>query len=283
MLRSILIGIDFAGSDVAAQRLGIRWASWTGATLVGLGIVDEPGIRALEPAWSVGGKPGVDPVYYMGYEARLADVHLHVGRRLEQFAARCDEAGVAHAEAKAVGSPHERIQEEAQTCDLILLTRDSHFRFMAGDNEGDMTLKKVLKDTPRPMVVVPKTAWPEGPVVIAYDGSLQAARALAAFEATGLGESGKVHVVSVGSSAIAATECTERACRFLSHHKIEAVVHALSSSAPPEEVILQQVSRLNAGLLVMGAYGRPVLREFFVGSVTQKVLEESPVPLFLYH
>ena len=129
--------------------------------------------------------------------------------------------GVAHAEVKAVGSPHERIQEEAQTCDLILLTRGSHFRFIAGDDEGDLTLRKVLKDTPRPMVVVPKTAWPEGPVVIAYDGSLQAARALAAFEATGLGESGKIHVISVGSSAIATAECAERACKFLSHHKID--------------------------------------------------------------
>ena len=52
---------------------------------------------------------------------------------------------------------------------------------------------------------------------------------------------------------------------------------------PPAEVILEQVRRLKAGLLVMGAYGQPALREFFLGSVTRKVLEESPVPLFLYH
>jgi nucleotide-binding universal stress UspA family protein len=283
MLRSILIGIDFAGSDVTTQRLGIQWATRTGATLLGLAIVDEPGIRALEPAWPVGGKSRDDPLYYMGYEAWLEEMQHKAGQLLEQFAARCDEAGVAHAEMKAVGSPHERIQEEAQTCDMILLTRRSHLRFIAGDDEGDSTLRKVLKDTPRPMVAVPKTAWPEGPVVIAYDGSLQAARALAAFEATGLGESVEIHVLSVGASTITATECAERACKFLGHHKIEAVVHALSSSAPPDEVILEQVRRLNAGLLVMGAYGRPVLREFFVGSVTRKMLEESPVPLFLYH
>jgi nucleotide-binding universal stress UspA family protein len=283
MLRSILIATDFRESDASAVTLGIRWATKTGATLVGLGIVDEPGIRALEPAWSVGGKPDVDPVYYMGYEARLADVNHKVERHLELFSGRCSEAGVAHTEAKVVGAPHELIQEEAQTCDLILLSRGSRFRFISTDDEGDVTLKKVLKDTPRPVVVVPKTTWPEGPVVVAYDGSLQAARSLAAFEATGLGESGKVHLVSVGSSAIATAERAERACKFLSHHKIDAVVHALSSSAPAEEVILEQARHLNAGLLVMGAYGRPVLREFFVGSVTRKMLEESPVPLFLYH
>ena len=42
--------------------------------------------------------------------------------------------------------------------------------------------------------------------MIAYDGSLQAARALAAFEATGLGEAGEVHIISVGASTSEAAE-----------------------------------------------------------------------------
>ena len=195
--------------------LGIRWAQRSGATLVGLGIVDEPGIRAIEPAWPVGGTPGVDPVYYMGYEARLADVHRQVGQLLEQFAARCAEAGVAHAEVKAVGSPHELIAAEAQSCDLVLLARGSHFRFTARDDDSDEILKKVLKNTPRPIVVVPATPFPDGPIVIAYDGSLQAARALAAFQTTGLGESREVHIISVDASAAVAAQHAERARKFL--------------------------------------------------------------------
>jgi nucleotide-binding universal stress UspA family protein len=283
MLRSILIGIDNTRSGVAAQRLGVRWARRCGATLVGLGVVDEPGIRAIEPARSVGGKPGVDSVYYMGYGSRLADVHKQLGQALAQFAARCDEAGVAHAEMKVVGSPHGQIEQEAQSHDLIVLARGSRFRFMAGDDEADETLKKVLKDAPRPIAVAPATTCEEGAVVIAYDGSLQAARALAAFQATGLGESGNVHVISVGGNVREAAQHAERACNFLSHHKIESVPHTISSTSQPADMILEQAGRLNAGLLVMGAYGQPVLREFFVGSATRKLFEESQVPLFLYH
>jgi nucleotide-binding universal stress UspA family protein len=33
----------------------------------------------------------------------------------------------------------------------------------------------------------------------------------------------------------------------------------------------------------MGAYGQPVLREFFLGSTTRTMLEKSPVPTLLYH
>ena len=86
----ILIGLDAPKHGAVVTELGIRWAQRCGATLVGLGIVDEPGIRAIEPAWPVGGTPGVDPVYYMGYEARLAVVHRRVEQLLKQFAARCD-------------------------------------------------------------------------------------------------------------------------------------------------------------------------------------------------
>jgi hypothetical protein len=75
MLGSILIGLDTPRQADTLVELGIRWAKPTGATLVGLGIVDEPGIRAIEPAFPIGGTPGVDPVIHMGYEARMADVH----------------------------------------------------------------------------------------------------------------------------------------------------------------------------------------------------------------
>jgi nucleotide-binding universal stress UspA family protein len=75
----------------------------------------------------------------------------------------------------------------------------------------------------------------------------------------------------------------ERARKFLSHHKIEAVPHVLKLAGPPAAPILEQVRSLGAGLLVMGAYGQRALREFFVGSVTRTALGECPVPLFVYH
>ena len=156
------------------MRLGILWAKRYGATLVGLAVVDEPGIRTIEPVWPVGGDPGSDPVYYMGYEPRLAAVAEQAQLAIDQFAARCDEEGVAHNEVKRIGSPHEQFCAEATNCDLILLAKGSRFRFIAGDDEGDETLKQVLKDACRPVVAVPSSPFPEGPVVIAYDGSLQA-------------------------------------------------------------------------------------------------------------
>ncbi len=264
MLGSILIGLDSPRHAEVLVDLGIRWAKPTGATLVGLGIVDELGIRAIGPAF--------------------ADGRRNVEQLLEGFAKRCAEAGAPHEEVKAVGSAHEMIEGEAQAADMILLARGAQFRFTATGDEGEETLKKILKHTARPIVVVPARPAPAGAVVIAYDGSLQAARALAAVEATGLAGIGPVHIVGVAdTSTYDATQHVERARRFLRRHGIESTPHILQPSGPLARQILESVHTLGAGLLVMGAYGQPVLREVFLGSLTRTVLGECPVPVFLYH
>jgi nucleotide-binding universal stress UspA family protein len=261
----------------------IRWGKPSGATLVGLGIIDEPGIRAIEPAWPVGGTPGVDPVLYRGYEGRLSEADQQADIVLERFAASCGRAVVRHAELKASGSPHEMIEREAQACDLIVMARGAHFRYRTREDDSNETIKRVLKNAPRPLVITPDGAFPPGPVVVAYDGSLQAARALAAFQSTGIGDSGHVHVLTMDYNTLDATRHADRAVRYLAYHNINATPHILPSSTAPALTILEQARHLGAGLLVMGAYGQPVLREFFVGSVTSAMLKECAIPVFCYH
>ena len=69
--------------------------------------------------------------------------------------------------------------------------------------------------------------------------------------------------------ATAAALHAERAFEFLRVHEIEATSHVVESKLPIAELILKKARALDAGLLVMGAYGQPVLREVFLGSVTR--------------
>jgi nucleotide-binding universal stress UspA family protein len=218
----------------------------------------------------------------MGYHARMADIERQVDQRLKQFAARCTEAGMAHTEVHVSGSPAEVIEREAQSCDLIVLARGATFRFTPQDDENDETLKKVLKIGTRPVVLVPESRS-VGPVVIAYDGSHESIRALAAFQATGLGDQSPVHVMTVDSGGGDSVRHNERARQFLRYHKIEANSLMIESSHEPATVILEQLSLMGAGMLVMGACGQTRMREFLFGSVTRRMLAECPVPLFLFH
>jgi nucleotide-binding universal stress UspA family protein len=132
-------------------------------------------------------------------------------------------------------------------------------------------------------VVVPEQ-WPEGrSVVVAYDGSLQAARALSAFREAGIHGEREVHVVTVDPEAKSAALVAERAIDYLRLHGISARPHPAATTAAPAEAILKAVHDLGADLLVMGAYGQPVLKDFFLGSATRSLLRESQVPIFLFH
>jgi nucleotide-binding universal stress UspA family protein len=122
-----------------------------------------------------------------------------------------------------------------------------------------------------------------GPVLVAYDGSLPAARAVQAFQATGLGEGCDVHVLCVDPDFTQAARDADRAAEFLRFHDCKAVAHPLASQETPAKVILEEVRKLDPRLLVLGAYGTRGWREFLFGSVTGSVLKASPVPLFLYH
>jgi nucleotide-binding universal stress UspA family protein len=278
MIRSLMVGLDGSAQSSSATRLGIEWARRTGALLAGLAVVDEPTIAASAPVM-LGGPPYADPVLY---RERMADARRQVGQFLDQFALRCAEAGVACKLLEGFGLPWEQIALEAQRFDLILMGQKTRFHFEIQDRHDD-TLPKVVKNSPRPVVVVPE-AWREGrSVVVAFDGSFPAARALFAFRASGLDQGRQVHVVSVRPERGEALRVAERAVEYLRSHEIRSAAYPVASTSDPAGLILAQLRDLEADLLVMGAYGQPTVRESFIGSATATMVKDCPVPLFLFH
>ena len=276
MLRTLLVGIDGSPEGCGVMELAIRWAKQYDALLVGIGIIDEPGIHGPEEAL-------VGAVYFEKLnQSLLKDSRRSVDLVLERCGVQCAEAGVAFKPLEDVGTPYVQILREAQRYDLILLGRQTHFRF-GWDAVSDDTLPRVLAASPRPVVAVPEKL-PEGDtVLVAYDGSLQAARALAVFEASGLGQGRTINVVSACDEQQEAARVADVAVEFLRSHELKATAHPVSSYKSPSEAVLNMARELEAGLIVMGAYGQPVLREFFLGSVTRRVLSECEIPMFLYH
>jgi nucleotide-binding universal stress UspA family protein len=277
MPRSILVGLDGSAYGNAAVELGIEWAKQFNLLVVGLGIIDEPSIMQPEPV-SLGGTAFKKD----RSEAMLAEARHKVEALLEAFALRCADAGVASKLLEDVGAPADRIMLEAQRYDLIMLGRQTYFRFETQPSPDD-TLREVVKNSPRPVIAVPDVYRRGKSVVVAYDGSLQAARTLQAYCGLGLGAFQPLHIVSVHADHLQAARCADRAIDFLGHHNLRAQPHPIASSEAPAQVVLKQLDALDASLLVMGAYGEPTLTEFIFGSMTRTILKEASTPVFLYH
>lgn len=277
MLRTILIGLDGSPYSASAAELGAAWGKQLGAAATGLGVVDEPSIAGPEPV-----PIGVGALKEQGDLARMRQARQHVEGFLEQFAQRCDTAGVVCQRLIRLGTPCEQLLDEARRHDLVLLGQRTYFHFATQD-EPDDTLTDVLHVAPRPVVVVPERLTAGTSVVVAYDGSLQSARALQLFQTLGLGGGRDVHVVSIGGGDDSAERLAEQAATFLRPHGLQVTPHAVETTAAPADVILNQARNLDAGLIVMGAYGKSALRSFFLGSVTRTILDKSTLPLFVYH
>lgn len=277
MLRSILVGLDGSEYAAAAANLAVEWSRRHDALLVGLGILDEPGIR----------QPSMMPLGGASFKERRDEACLaHARRSVEQFlercALKCAEEKVSCKLLEEVGEPIEKIVQEAQRYDLIVLGKQTHFRFATQEEPCD-TLSQVLKNSPRPVVAVPTPLGEGSATVIAYDGSLQAARAVQALVGCGLASTYPVHLVTVHADHVAGNRLAQRALEYLDQHGVRAVPHVVSPREGVARTLLHQAAELQARLLVMGAYGQPVLKEFFLGSVTRTLMKESDLPLFLYH
>lgn len=277
MASSIMVGVDGSPHSEAAVEFGLRWAGEYKCRLSGVGVVDEPGMTSGEMVPIGGG----------AYKAerdrtRIKRASALAVKWFDAFSARCNAAGVAASAVTESGDPVAVLSLEAQRHDLVLLGRQTHFRFESQDSPDDV-LQQLIRHAPRPVVAVPLK--PEGGrgIVIAYDGSLQAARAVQAFQATGLGVGRPVHVVHIGNGSGAGSPPACRAVEFLTAHGIAASVHDVRAADSVAHALVGACRDLRAGLVVMGAYGRSTLYEFFLGSVTRTMLAESPVPLFLYH
>jgi nucleotide-binding universal stress UspA family protein len=211
----------------------------------------------------------------------MADARRQVDEFLKQFAARCD-AGVACKTAQAVGHPYEQILLEGERFDVILLGQHPRFHFETQERDTD-TIRKVVKNSPHPVVIVPEKTPSGDGIIVAYDGSPAASRALQAFVASGLAEGKEVHVISVQPEREVAERQAERAVEYLRLHDIEARPRAVATRTNPAKVLLDEARPPEVGLLVMGAYSRSRLRELLRSSTTRAMLRDSPIPVFLCH
>src|SRR5690349_13454059 len=159
MLRSVLVALDGSVYSETAASLAIEWALRYGARLVALGVVDAPSIERAEPV-----PLGAGSYKRARDEARLADAHRRVVEFLAEFRARSQAARVPTEVLKDIDDPATSILREAERCDVVILARETHFRFETQDRP-DETLARVLRGSPRPVVVVPREL-PDGRGVI---------------------------------------------------------------------------------------------------------------------
>jgi nucleotide-binding universal stress UspA family protein len=83
---------------------------------------------------------------------------------------------------------------------------------------------------------------------------------------------------------IAMPQSLEHLAQRLKWHGISVETRSLArSSRPLAQKLTSAAIDLHADLLVVGAYGHRRLREVVFGGVTQSLLEQASIPVFMMH
>jgi nucleotide-binding universal stress UspA family protein len=277
MLKSLLVGLDESEFSASAVDLGIAWAKKYGCALTGVAIIYESLFRDNTPP------DKLSTSYKTAYERLVNEARDRCDALLVRFKQAASAAQIPHRTHEDEGMPAEQITIEAQRHDLILLGQETHFN-LAASKRPDDTLAKLLRNPPRPVVAVPKQPLPGSGALVAYDGSVAAARTLHAFASSGIAKDEPIYVLSIDQDeAASARNIAQRAVDYLASHGLSAHNIHVQSTDAPSQIILDEALARGVELIVMGAYGHAGIAEWLFGSTTKFMLEKAPVPLFLYH
>lgn len=218
--------------------------------------------------------------------ARLEKARQHVTTLAAKYHVPLDapESPAHHASATfrhLTGMMDATIAREGRVSDLIVLGKEYQ--------PTHDVITPALFNTGRPVLRMPEiktgmVEWEDKTVALAWDGSLQAARALYnALPVIRKAESGQV-LVSREHGKPFDLEAEQGIMEYLRAHGLKPnVIVTDRGSHSIGEALLAKAKELRADLLVMGAYGRSMFREMILGGVTEHMLEHADIPLLLSH
>jgi nucleotide-binding universal stress UspA family protein len=277
MLKRILLLLAETKSSLCARKYAFQLAQSKQARITGLAGVDFTYLDA--PMLGGVGTTG----WQDGIERQFKTVADEARRRLHEiYEIECDDHGLDFEWLSFDGDPIEPLRLASETRDLLITSYDSGFGGEA-DKQPSEVISILLSMMPRPVIICPNELPANNDVLIAYDGSLPAMRALQMFVLLGIWRGARVHVTSIDASQELAARRTGGALAYLHVHGYEAEANPIASSLDPAAVLNIEVADRKIGTLVMGAYGHRGFLQFLLGSTTSALAENPPCALFVYH
>ena len=182
---------------------------------------------------------------------------------------------------ESVGRPDASIAHRARIADLVVMSRP---QTGAAETAVTESLEAALLESGTPLLVT--AAHPAdttgGHIAIAWNGGMEAARAVAA-ALPFLKEAREVTVVTVGDPAPPEADAAALQA-YLARHGVNVRLRAVEAGGGPVgATLLAAAADADADLMVMGAYTHSRLRELVFGGVTREIMGAADMPVIMAH
>lgn len=280
MIRRILVPLDNSEYSKHALDVACTLAKYHKAEVTGVTILDIPGIRD-----SIGTIP-LGAAFFAKEltDAKIKEAEKRIDSLIDNFKKVCDDYAVGHHVSQLQGIPSDQILEVSKYYDLLVIGKRTYFHFESEDKPGD-SFSKIMDNSITPILAVPKqfdlSQLKHKPlkIMIAFDGSLPACRALQRFAHLAIDEIVDIHLVMSSKDKDYADYAMEQAKCLLEAHNLKNV-----SKFRVDENIIEVIEKKYldwADIFVLGVHSSSAIERFFTGSVTNYVIDNSKRGIFI--
>lgn len=288
MWKRLLVGVDGSQAAQAAERAAFFLARLYDAEVEALFVADARlAAPPLLPADMLGAPLEVPEAPFRAIE----DEERRRGEALlEAVRGRAAAAGVRASTRCETGIPARAILARLKSADAVVLGRRGRAGAPLASPESPArvgalgtTLRTVGREAVRPVFVACDSFERVSRVMVAYDGSPEAMRAVrVACELSDRGRAGLAYgIVTVDDDPAAAEGVQAEAATFFAGHGLAP--ERVFRKGPAAAEICGAARAFGADLLVAGSFGKSRLGELLLGSVTSDLLRCCEVSLLIHH
>ena len=275
-LSNILIASDGSVYADTAAECAAWLAACTGAQVTAMYVVDARRLAGhfIRHFSEVIGES------YSGFAMRVREYyHAHGQESLARVATICERHGVACHKKLETGNVVKILATAATNTDLVVMGQ-------RGESEDQETgflgsvAEQVVRKVERPVLITHLVFREFRRALLAYDGSRPARRAmqmLVRLATTLKIEVDAIQLVGEGDPTTALTEVV----RLFKDIPVLLSTHYLVGDS--HSLIIEHAKEKNCDLLAMGAYDNRLAESLALGSTTEYLMRNSPVPVLVHH
>lgn len=212
-------------------------------------------------------------------EAKRSKILLEQGKHM---------LAAANERAKAVGIDSAQLCQRHGSLTDTLVEMEEHIRVLVlgvrgEEHQSDEGLghhiESIIRALHKPILIVNQDFAEPQRIMLAYDGSEAAEKALNYLLTSPLYEGMQCHLVHVTKDDAKADKLLSEAKQRLADAGLDVVSAKLHGDA--EQQLLSYQQEQDIQMIVMGSFGHGRLREMLLGSFTLKMLNHAKIPLLL--
>jgi nucleotide-binding universal stress UspA family protein len=211
-------------------------------------------------------------------ENRLEVTHDQIEKSITVLQDRCARSDVDLSVEKEAGDSFALVLNHARYYDLTIFGLRSLFEYrLVSDPEKD--LLKLLSKGVRPILAVSDQFRKINRVMVAYNGSMDAANAMQHFVQLSLWPEALLDIICFGEDQKADQELLDDAAAYCRDHGY--AVSTQYRSGKVQEQLLPMARETGADMIVMGRGMRSMLVKRVLGDTVMTTLSHAELPLFL--